>query len=141
MEVAVVERQPWIKRYADMVIAGLIIGIVLLIIIPLPAAALDFFLVISLGLGMIIILITLFVTDALEFSVFPTLLLVVTLYRLALNISSTRLILGEAEAGKVIAAFGEFVVGGSYIVGFIVFLIITLVQFVVITNGSGRVAE
>ncbi|MBE0467051.1 MAG: flagellar biosynthesis protein FlhA [Candidatus Desulforudis sp.] len=124
-----------------MVIAGLIIGIVLLIIIPLPPVALDFFLIISLGLGMVIILITLFVTDALEFSVFPTLLLMVTLYRLALNVSSTRLILGQAEAGQVIAAFGQFVVGGSYIVGFIVFIIITLVQFVVITNGSSRVAE
>ncbi len=135
------ERQPWTKRYADLIIAGLIIGIVLLIIIPLPPAVLDFFLIISLGLAMVIILITLFVTDALEFSVFPTLLLVVTLYRLALNISSTRLILSQADAGQVIAAFGQFVVGGSYIVGFIVFLIITLVQFVVITNGSNRVAE
>jgi len=138
---AVVERRPWIKRYSDIIVAGLIVGIVLLIIIPLPPAALDFFLVISFVLGMVILLITLFVTDALEFSVFPTLLLVVTLYRLALNISSTRLILSEAEAGQMIAAFGEFVVGGSYIIGFIVFLIITLVQFVVITNGSGRVAE
>jgi flagellar biosynthesis protein FlhA len=124
-----------------MLVAGLVIGIVLLIIIPLPPAALDFFLVISLGLGMVILLITLFVTDTLKFSVFPTLLLVVTLFRLALNISSTRLILGHAAAGQVIAAFGQFVVGGSYIVGFIVFLIITLVQFVVITNGSSRVAE
>jgi len=138
---AVAERQPWTKRYADMLIAGLVIGIVLLIIIPLPPALLSFFLIISLGLAMITILITLFVKDALEFAVFPTLLLIVTLYRLALNISSTRLILGQADAGQVIAAFGQFVVGGSYIVGFIVFLIITLVQFVVITNGASRVAE
>ncbi len=130
-----------IKRYSELIIAGLIIGIVLLIIIPLPPAALDFFLVISLLLGMVILLITLFTTDTLQFSVFPTLLLVVTLYRLALNISSTRLILGQADAGTVISAFGTFVAGNSYVVGFIVFLIITVVQFVVITNGASRVAE
>ena len=130
-----------LKKYAELVIAGLIIGIVLLIIIPLPAVALDLFLVLSITLGIVILLITLFTSDSLQFSAFPTLLLVVTLYRLALNISSTRLILGHAEAGKVIEAFGTFVVGNSYVVGFIVFIIITLVQFVVITNGSSRVAE
>lgn len=137
-------RQPMalgIKRYAELIIAGMVIGIVLLIIIPLPPAVLDLFLVLSLTLGIVILLITLFTSDSLQFSAFPTLLLVVTLFRLALNISSTRLILGQAEAGKVIAAFGTFVVGGSYVIGFIVFMIITLVQFVVITNGSSRVAE
>lgn len=129
------------KRYSDLIIAGLVIGVVLLIIIPIPPAMLDVFLITSLLISLVVLLITLFMLEALEFSVFPTLLLVLTLFRLALNISSTRLILGQAAAGQVIAAFGGVVVGGSYIVGFIVFLIITIIQFVVITNGATRVAE
>ncbi|MEW5762011.1 MAG: flagellar biosynthesis protein FlhA [Bacillota bacterium] len=130
-----------VKAYTDLIIAGLVIGAVLLIIIPLPPAALDVCLVLSLTAGILTLLITLFTTDPLQFSVFPTWLLIVTLYRLALNISSTRLILGQAAAGRVIDAFGHFVVGGSYVVGFIVFVIITIVQFIVITNGANRVAE
>lgn len=129
------------KRYGDLIIAGLVTGVVLLIIIPIPPAMLDVFLITSLLISLVVLLITLFMLEALEFSVFPTLLLVLTLFRLALNISSTRLILGQAAAGQVIAAFGSVVVGGSYIVGFIVFLIITIIQFVVITNGATRVAE
>ncbi len=130
-----------LKKYTDLVVAGLVIGIVLLIIIPLPPGALDFFLILSMALGLVILLITMFTTEPLQFSVFPSLLLVTTLYRLSLNISSTRLILGEGAAGKVIEAFGQFVVGGNYVVGAVVFTIITVIQFVVITNGSGRVAE
>lgn len=130
-----------LKQYSELIIAGLIIGIVLLIIIPLPPGLLDFFLILSMSLGLVIMLITLFTTEPLQFSIFPTLLLVTTLYRLSLNISSTRLILGDASAGKVIEAFGQFVVGGNYVVGAVVFIIITVIQFVVITNGSGRVAE
>lgn len=130
-----------LKKYNDLIIAGLIIGIVLMIIIPLPPGLLDFFLILSMTLGLVILLITMFTTEPLQFSIFPSLLLVTTLFRLALNISSTRLILGEGAAGKVIEAFGQFVVGGNYVVGAVVFIIITIVQFVVITNGSGRVAE
>ncbi|SHF36962.1 flagellar biosynthesis protein FlhA [Desulforamulus putei] len=130
-----------LKQYSDLIIAGLIIGIVLLIIVPLPPGLLDFFLILSMSLGLVIMLITMFTTEPLQFSIFPSLLLVTTLYRLALNISSTRLILGEGAAGKVIEAFGQFVVGGNYVVGAVVFIIITVIQFVVITNGSGRVAE
>ncbi|MCL4439441.1 MAG: flagellar biosynthesis protein FlhA [Firmicutes bacterium] len=130
-----------IKKHTDMVIAALVIGILLMIIIPLPPAMLDIFLALSISLGLVILLITMFTTEPLQFSVFPALLLVTTLYRLALNISSTRLILGQAEAGEVIEAFGTFVVGDNFLVGFIVFIIITLIQFVVITSGSGRVAE
>ncbi|MDO7788381.1 flagellar biosynthesis protein FlhA [Desulforamulus aquiferis] len=130
-----------IKQYTDLIIAGLVIGIVLLIIIPLPPGALDFFLILSMSLGLVILLITMFTTEPLQFSIFPSLLLVTTLYRLSLNISSTRLILGDGAAGKVIDAFGQFVVGGNYVVGGIVFIIITVIQFVVITSGSGRVAE
>jgi len=131
----------YFKKSGDLIIAGLIIGIVLLIIIPLSPWFLDILLTLSITLGLVILLITMFTVEPLQFSVFPTLLLVTTLYRLALNISSTRLILSDAAAGKVIAAFGEFVVGGDYVVGMIVFIIITIIQFVVITNGAGRVAE
>lgn len=131
----------YIKKSGDLVIAGLIIGIVLLIIIPLPPGFLDVLLTLSITFGLVILLITMFTIEPLQFSVFPSLLLVTTLYRLALNISSTRLILNNAAAGKVIAAFGEFVVSGNYVVGMVVFIIITVIQFVVITNGAGRVAE
>lgn len=130
-----------LKKHSDMLVAVLIIGILLMIIIPLNPFVLDILLSISICLGLVILLITMFTTEPLQFSIFPALLLVTTLYRLALNISSTRLILGQAEAGQVIEAFGTFVVGGNYLVGFIVFVIITIIQFVVITNGSGRVAE
>ncbi|HZK18975.1 MAG TPA: flagellar biosynthesis protein FlhA [Clostridia bacterium] len=130
-----------LKKYGDLLIAAMVVSIVLLIIIPLTPGMLDFLLTVSIALSMTIFLITLFTTEPLQFSVFPSLLLVVTLYRLALNISSTRLILGEAQAGEIIAAFGNFVVGGNYVVGMVVFLIITVIQFVVITNGAGRVAE
>ena len=136
-----VARASSFKRYGDLIIAGLVIGVVLLIIVPIPPAVLDVLLVLSLALSLLVFLVTLFTTEATEISVFPTLLLVLTLYRLALNICSTRLILGQAAAGKVIAAFGQFVVGGSYIIGFIIFLIITVIQFVVIVNGANRVAE
>ena len=130
-----------VKQNTDIIVGGLVISIVLLIIVPLPAIALDLLLTISITLAMVILLITMFTTETLQFSIFPALLLVTTLYRLALNISSTRLILGQAEAGKVIDAFGQFVVSGNFIVGLIVFIIITVIQFVVITAGAGRVAE
>lgn len=130
-----------LRKNSDLIVAGAVIAAVLLIIIPLTPFALDILLTVSLTLSMVIILITMFILEPLQFSIFPTLLLVVTLYRLALNISSTRLILTKAEAGKIIATFGQFVVGGNYVVGIIVFIIITIVQFMVITNGATRVAE
>ncbi|HHX51567.1 MAG TPA: flagellar biosynthesis protein FlhA [Clostridia bacterium] len=127
--------------YSDLLIAAVVISIVFVIVIPLPPQLLDILLSFSLTFGLVILLTTMFTTEPLQFSVFPALLLVVTLYRLALNISSTRLILTTANAGKVIQAFGDFVVGGNYVVGLIIFFIITVIQFVVITNGAGRVAE
>lgn len=130
-----------LRRNMDLLIAGLLVGIVLLIVIPMPPRVLDVLLAISITSGLVILLVTMFTTDPLQFSVFPALLLVTTLYRLALNISSTRLILGQAYAGNVIDAFGHFVAGGNYVVGFIVFIIITVIQFAVITSGAGRVAE
>lgn len=127
--------------YTDIIIATLILSIVLIIVIPIHPSVLDVLLTLSLTISIIIILTTMFITRPLQFSIFPSLLLVVTLFRLALNISSTRLILGEGSAGQIIEAFGSFVVGGNYVVGFIVFAIITVIQFVVITNGASRVAE
>ena len=129
-----------IKSNTDVLVAIAVIGIVLMIIIPLPQALLDVLLAVNITLAIVIILITMFTTSVLQFSVFPTLLLITTLFRLALNISSTRLILTEAVAGTIIEAFGEFVIGGNYVVGIIIFLIIVIIQFIVITNGAGRVS-
>jgi len=128
-------------RNTDIVVATLIIGIITIIIIPLAPWALDILLVINIAISLVIFLNTFFTTNILQLSVFPTLLLVTTLLRLALNISSTRLILSAGEAGSVISAFGSFVIGGNYVVGLVIFIIITVIQFVVITNGAGRVAE
>ena len=130
-----------VKQNNDLIIAALIIGIVLMIIIPLPPLFLDILLTVSITIGLVILLITMFTTEPLQFSVFPTLLLITTLYRLALNISSTRLILSTGAAGNVIDAFGNFVAQGNYVVGLVVFIIITVIQFMVITSGAGRVAE
>ena len=129
------------KNNLDIVVAMGVIGIVMMIIIPLPKMVLDVMLAINITLAIVIILITIFATNVLQLSVFPTLLLVTTLFRLGLNISSTRLILTEGDAGTIIDAFGEFVIGGNYVVGIIIFLIITLIQFIVITNGAGRLSE
>lgn len=129
------------KKRLDILIAFGILGIVLMIIIPLPTFLLDTLLAVNIGFSVLILLMTLLSTSTLELSIFPTILLVTTLFRLALNISSTRLILSEGTAGNVIEAFGSFVVGGNYVVGVVIFLIIMIVQFMVITNGSGRVAE
>ena len=130
-----------LKKNTDILVAFGVLGIVLMIIIPLPSAVLDVLLAFNITLSAIIIMITMFTTNVLQLSVFPTLLLVTTLLRLGLNISSTRLILSEGSAGKIIEAFGEFVIGGNYVVGIIIFLIIIIIQFVVITNGAGRVSE
>ena len=130
-----------LKSKFDIFAGFAILGIVLMIIIPLPPFALDILLSANIALSVLILLLTLFSTNILQLSMFPTILLVTTLFRLGLNISSTRLILGQGYAGSVIESFGSFVVGGNYVVGVIIFLIIMIVQFVVITNGSGRVSE
>lgn len=135
------EKRLDIKNNLDVVIAFGVIGIVLMIIIPLPKMLLDLLLALNITISIVIILITMFTTNVLQLSVFPTLLLVTTLFRLGLNISSTRLILTEANAGTIVSAFGEFVIRGNYVVGIIIFLIIVVIQFMVITNGAGRVSE
>ena len=131
----------WISRYSDLVLAFVVILVVSMIIIPLPTWLLDLLLSVSITFGVVIILVALYITEALQLASFPTILLIVTLFRLALNISSTRLILGDAYAGEVIQAFGSFVVKGNYVVGGILFLIITLVNFIVIAKGAERVSE
>ncbi len=130
-----------ISRQTDVVVAVSVIGIVAMMVIPLPAMVLDALLTLNFALALMILLVSMYVTEPLQFSVFPSLLLMATLYRLALNISSTRIILLHAYAGNVIQAFGNFVVAGDLVVGMIVFLILVVIQFVVITNGSQRVAE
>ena len=128
-------------KFADNMIALIIISIILLIIFPLSQVILDILLTLNLSLSLMILLISLYTRNALEFSIFPSLLLITTLFRLGLNVSSTRLILTEGSAGKIIETFGNFVVGGNVGVGLVIFLIIIIVQFVVITKGSERVSE
>ncbi|AEF17346.1 flagellar biosynthesis protein FlhA [Thermoanaerobacterium xylanolyticum LX-11] len=128
-------------KFSDLIAAIFVVGIVLIIIIPVPSILLDFLLILNISLSIIILLTTMYVKDAMDFSVFPSILLITTLMRLSLNISSTRLILTSGFAGNVIHAFGSFVIGNNPIVGFIVFIIIAIVQFIVITKGAERVSE
>jgi flagellar biosynthesis protein FlhA len=130
-----------LMAYGDIVIAAVVVGIVVMMVVPLPTALLDVLLTLNISAALAIVLATMYTTEPLQFSIFPSLLLVATLFRLALNISSTRLILLHGDAGHVIKSFGEFVVGGNVVVGLIVFMILIVIQFVVITNGAGRVAE
>ena len=118
-----------------------VVGIVLLLVVPVPAGLLDFLLIISIMLSLVTLLTAMFVKKPLDFSVFPSLLLVATLFRLGLNVASTRLVLGEGYAGQVIEAFGHVAVGGSIIIGAVIFLILVVIQFVVVTKGAERVAE
>ncbi|WP_315114376.1 flagellar biosynthesis protein FlhA [uncultured Clostridium sp.] len=129
------------KNNIDALIAFGVIAIVMMMIIPLPAKVLDVLIAVNITISVVILLITMFTTEVLQFSSFPTLLLVTTLLRLGLNLSSTRLILSEGNGGEIIAAFGSFVIGDNYVVGIIIFLIIIIVQFMVITSGASRVAE
>lgn len=130
-----------IKKYGDVLIAGAIVMIVVMMIIPLPTALLDLLLSLNITIGLIVVMVAVYNREPLDFSVFPSLLLLTTLFRLALNVSSTRLILLEGYAGEVIMSFGNFVVGGNAIIGFIMFVILIIIQFIVITRGSERVAE
>ena len=128
-------------KFGDMIIALVVVSIVIMIIIPLPAGLIDFLLTMNITLSLIMLFISMYITEPLQFSIFPSLLLLTTLLRLSLNISTTRLILRDGDAGQVIRAFGEFVVGGNAVVGFIIFIIIVVIQFIVITKGAERIAE
>ncbi|MER2175747.1 MAG: flagellar biosynthesis protein FlhA [Carnobacterium sp.] len=125
----------------DVIVAFFVMMILGMIIIPLPAGLLDFMLIINIALSITILLLTLFTKNVLEFSTFPTLLLITTMFRLALNISSTRLILTEGEAGAVIETFANVVTGSNFIVGAVIFIIIVIIQMMVVTNGASRVSE
>ncbi len=130
-----------LQRNADLLVTLGIFGILGLLIMPIPPWMMDLFLTLSLGLSLVVLLTVVYIRNPSEFSVFPTVLLAVTLLRLGLNIASTRLILLEGYAGQVIEAFGSFVVGGNYVVGGIVFVILVIINFIVITKGAGRIAE
>lgn len=130
----------------DLTVVFFIVAILAIIIVPLPSALLDFFLAISIALSALIILIALYVKKPTDFSAFPTLLLIVTLFRLSLNIATTRMILSNGHMGPeavsdIITAFGQFVVGGNYVIGVILFIILVIINFMVVTNGSTRVSE
>ncbi len=128
-------------RYADVLLAVGVVLILSLMILPIPPFLLDLLLAANLSLSILLLVISMYVPNVLAFSTFPSLLLVTTLFRLGLNITTTRLILLEAHAGDIVFTFGNFVVGGNFAVGVVIFLIITIVQFVVITKGAERVAE
>ncbi|MHA7963047.1 flagellar biosynthesis protein FlhA [Paenibacillus sp. CAU 1782] len=128
-------------KIKDLFIIIGIIGIVLMMIIPIPIFLIDLLLIMNISLALMILLVAMNTKEALDFSIFPTILLITTLFRLALSVSTTRSILTHAEAGEVIATFGSWVGGGAVAIGFIVFLILVVVQFIVITKGSERVAE
>ncbi|MBI2266992.1 MAG: flagellar biosynthesis protein FlhA [Armatimonadetes bacterium] len=128
-------------RNSDIFLAVAVVAIIVMMIIPLPPIVLDVLLTFNIAFALLILLVGMYTLQPLQFSIFPSLLLMVTLFRLSLNVSGTRLVLLHAYAGEVIQSFGRFVVGGNYIVGFIIFLILIIIQFIVITNGAGRVAE
>ncbi|WP_149203343.1 flagellar biosynthesis protein FlhA [Actinotalea subterranea] len=129
------------KNLAQLAVPVGVVGVVLLLVVPLPAALLDVLIVVNITMSLVVLLTSMYVKRPLDFSVFPSMLLVLTLFRLGLNVASTRLVLRDGYAGQVIDAFGHFVVGGSLVIGLVIFLILVVIQFAVITNGAGRVAE
>jgi flagellar biosynthesis protein FlhA len=130
-----------ITAHKDILIALILIGVISMMIIPLPPFFLDVLLTVMLSLAIVIMLISMYIDNVLDFSVFPGMLLIITLFRLGLNVATTRLILTEGEAGSVIHTFGTFVTKGNMVVGTIIFIILVIIQFVVITKGAGRIAE
>src|SRR3712207_6212241 len=130
-----------VMKHSDLLAAAGVVLVVVMMILPLPAVLLDLFITLNISAALAILVATLYLPRALDFSAFPSLLLLTTIFRLAINVSVTRLILLHGDAGHVVEAFGSFVVGGNVVVGLIVFLILVVIQFVVVTNGAGRVAE
>src|SRR6476646_10102962 len=131
----------FLNKYSDILLAVVVIAIIGMMIVPLPTHVLDILLTFNISLSVIIVLITLYVPSALKLSVFPTLLLITTMYRLALTVSTTRLILSTGDAGEVVLAFGQFVARGNFVVGGIIFVILVVVNFIVIAKGAERVSE
>ena len=131
----------FLNKYSDIALAIIVIAIIGMMIVPLPTIVLDVLLTINISLSVIILLMTIYIPGALQFSVFPTLLLITTMYRLALTVSTTRLILSTGDAGEVVYSFGNFVARGNFVVGGIIFVILVIVNFIVIAKGSERVSE
>jgi flagellar biosynthesis protein FlhA len=130
-----------ISRHSDLAMVALVMGVLVVLFTPIPSGMLDFLILANFSFAFLILLLTFYMARPVEFSTFPSLLLIATLFRLSLNVAATRLILSQADAGKVIAAIGSYVVGGNYVIGLIVFLILIVVQYVVVTNGAQRVSE
>ena len=130
-----------ITRHADFVLVGMVVAVIALMVVPLPTWCVDLLISANLSMSFVILMMTMYAPNVLSFSSFPTLLLFTTLFRVGLNISTTRLILLQADAGEIIFTFGEFAVGGNFIVGAVVFIIIAIVQFLVIAKGAERVSE
>ncbi len=130
-----------LNRSSDLILAAWIIAVVVMIVLPVPPPVIDLLITFNLTAAVVILMVALYIPSAIHLSMFPAMLLVTTLFRLGVNIATTRQILLHAYAGEIIQAFGNFVVGGNYVVGFVIFLIITIVQFIVVTKGAERVAE
>lgn len=128
-------------RHADIAMVLVVMGVLLVLFVPVPSALLDFLILANFSFAFLILLLTFYMARPVEFSTFPSLLLLATLFRLALNVAATRLILSDGDAGRVIAAIGSYVVGGNYVIGLIIFFILIVVQYVVITSGAQRVSE
>jgi flagellar biosynthesis protein FlhA len=132
---------PGMRKHADVGLAIIVVLVIALLVLPLPPLLLDLLIALSIAVSLVVLLVAFYAVEPLEFSSFPALLLLLTLFRLSLNLRSTTLILGEGQAGNVIGAFGNFVIGGNYAVGIVLFLILVGINFIVITKGAGRVAE
>ncbi|MFW6007227.1 MAG: FHIPEP family type III secretion protein, partial [Halanaerobiales bacterium] len=130
-----------LTQNTDILFSLAVVGVVIMFIIPLPTILMDLLLTTNITFSIVVILVSIYTTEPLQVSVFPSLLLFATLFRLGLNVSTTRLILSQGFAGEIITSFGNFVVGGNYVVGFIIFLILIVIQYIVITRGAERVAE
>ncbi len=128
-------------KHTDLVAALGVVVIVTMLIVPLPSMILDLFITMNISMALMVVIATMYLNKPLEFAAFPSLLLLTTMFRLAINVSVTRLILTKGSAGSVVHAFGQFVVGGDVVIGLVIFLILVVIQFVVVTNGAGRVAE
>ncbi|RYY92070.1 MAG: flagellar biosynthesis protein FlhA, partial [Comamonadaceae bacterium] len=133
--------QNLLRRNADVAMVLAVLGVLMVLFVPIPKPLLDFLILANFAFAFLVLLLTFYMARPVEFSTFPSLLLVATLFRLSLNVAATRLILAEGDAGKVIGAIGSYVVAGNYVVGLIVFLILIVVQYVVVTNGAQRVSE
>ncbi len=128
-------------RHSDLIAAVAVVVVVTMLVVPLPSPLLDLLITVNISAALAVVVATMYLSKALDFAVFPSLLLLTTMFRLAINVSVTRLILSRGDAGSVVHSFGQFVVGGNVVIGLVIFLILVVIQFVVVTNGAGRVAE